>query len=429
MIGADTFQPKEAILIANKDEAILDLLCDELPTAMAFKKSVESLSPEQRAFAKAFRAMQLQSTLFALCIVQIKPALEAVLNLPPDSLTKEIRLSQRLLSQLVEYQIPSDQLSFENMYGEFVESSTTEVTKQKVEQVAARSRGIADMIQGLKQDQLHEVQQEVEFMYPSSSSQSDESEDECWDMQLECKTATLNYCAPPDQMAFFASEDCFDDAMEECCACDDDSDGDDILEVSKPSPIPEPVPEPEPEPEVDEKPSNEEDKEEDKPEDQIQEKVFSSVEGLDITTLPTLLNQKLETLDLDAAVSSTILKTAPTWTKKEQKGLLAKQTTREIADESESDKEKQKTFDLLEALSRSGGLSLSSSSLHVVMAGTHVFSRSLIDYVVQESANPIEQVERSALIMGSVIYGVPPAELVQESELPRLRQGPSSHLF
>merc|ERR1719197_2067763 len=142
MSGPDEFIPREAILIANKDEALLQLLCEELPTAQAFKKSVESLSPEQRAFAKSFRAMQLQSTLFALCIVQIKPALEAVLNLPDDSLTKEIKLSQRLLSQLIEYQIPSDQLSYEDMEGldSLSEHNTSAAdAKRKVLQVRGQS--------------------------------------------------------------------------------------------------------------------------------------------------------------------------------------------------------------------------------------------------------------------------------------------------
>ena len=42
----------------------------------------------------------------------IKPQLEKVLNLPGDSLTKEIKLVQDLLQLFVEYQVPSDLLSF-----------------------------------------------------------------------------------------------------------------------------------------------------------------------------------------------------------------------------------------------------------------------------------------------------------------------------
>ncbi|CAE8626603.1 unnamed protein product [Polarella glacialis] len=37
-----------------------------IPTPKEFKDAIESLSPEQQSFAKAFRAMQLESTLFGI---------------------------------------------------------------------------------------------------------------------------------------------------------------------------------------------------------------------------------------------------------------------------------------------------------------------------------------------------------------------------
>lgn len=36
----------------------------------------------------------VESTLFGVCVIQIKPQLEKLLKLPDDSLTKEIKLSQ-----------------------------------------------------------------------------------------------------------------------------------------------------------------------------------------------------------------------------------------------------------------------------------------------------------------------------------------------
>lgn len=96
-------------------------------TLQAFRDAIESLSPEQQRFAKAFRSMQLASTLFGICVIQIKPQvrvgawvvtwlpsqccavaqLERLLNLPAESLTKEIRLMQDLQSLFIEYQVPS----------------------------------------------------------------------------------------------------------------------------------------------------------------------------------------------------------------------------------------------------------------------------------------------------------------------------------
>ena len=47
-------------------------------------------------------------------MIQIKPQLERVLNLPDDSLTKEIKLTQELMQLFIKYQIPSDLLSFDD---------------------------------------------------------------------------------------------------------------------------------------------------------------------------------------------------------------------------------------------------------------------------------------------------------------------------
>ena len=55
--------------------------------------------------------MQLAGTLFAVAVVQIKPALERLLKLPEDALTKEVELCQQLMSLFIEYQIPSDLIS------------------------------------------------------------------------------------------------------------------------------------------------------------------------------------------------------------------------------------------------------------------------------------------------------------------------------
>lgn len=94
IVSANEFDPKYAILIQNKDELKIPLMLETIPTPKEFKEKVSSLSPEQQRFCKAYRSMQLESTLFGVCVVQIKPQLEKVLRLPDDSLTKEIQLTQ-----------------------------------------------------------------------------------------------------------------------------------------------------------------------------------------------------------------------------------------------------------------------------------------------------------------------------------------------
>ena len=91
---------------------LIPLLLKELPTAKEFKDAIKSLSPEQQRFAKAFRTMQLASSVFGVCIIQIKPQLESLLGLPPDALDKEMKLTQDLMELFVEYQVPSDLISY-----------------------------------------------------------------------------------------------------------------------------------------------------------------------------------------------------------------------------------------------------------------------------------------------------------------------------
>ena len=91
---------------------MIPLLLETIPSAKEFKDAIESLSPEQQRFAKAYRSMQLESTLFGVCVLQIKPQMERLLRLPEGSLTKEIDLTQDLMKLFMEYQLPSDLVSF-----------------------------------------------------------------------------------------------------------------------------------------------------------------------------------------------------------------------------------------------------------------------------------------------------------------------------
>merc|ERR1719456_704588 len=106
VVSASAFEPKYAAIVQNKDELTIPLELSTIPTPKEFKDAISSLSPEQQAFAKAFRSMQLESTLFGVLVVQIKPQLEKLLNLPEDSLTKEIKLTQDLMQLFIKYQIP-----------------------------------------------------------------------------------------------------------------------------------------------------------------------------------------------------------------------------------------------------------------------------------------------------------------------------------
>ena len=113
VVGANGFDAQHGFIVQNKDELTIPLVLETIPTPKQFRDAIESLSPTQQAFAKAYRSMQLSHTLFGLAIIQIKPQLEKVLQLEEDSLTKEIKLTQDLMKLFVDYQIPSDLLSYD----------------------------------------------------------------------------------------------------------------------------------------------------------------------------------------------------------------------------------------------------------------------------------------------------------------------------
>ena len=142
-------------------------------------------------------------------------------------------------------------------------------------------------------------------------------------------------------------------------------------------------------------------------------------EQVDYTQLPTQLDSQYERLDTDSALRPTIINPGTPWQKKSQAALLATPTTRSLDTDGQKS-EKDAAFDLLDALTRSGAIALEHCTLHVVIAATHCFDRSLMDTVVQRNVNPIERVERSALIMASTLHGVRAGQLLQESQVARV---------
>eukprot|EP01047_Picozoa_sp_COSAG01_P076554 COSAG01_NODE_13478_length_1580_cov_2.258609_1_plen_231_part_00 len=102
--------------------------------------------------------MQLEGSVFGVCVIQLKPQLEALLNLPPDALTKEIRLTQDLLSLFIDYQIPSDLLRFEGPA--FVDGGAS--SEERLAAVKGHVAALMAMIAEEKQREVDEAKLKAE---------------------------------------------------------------------------------------------------------------------------------------------------------------------------------------------------------------------------------------------------------------------------
>lgn len=141
----------------------------------------------------------------------------------------------------------------------------------------------------------------------------------------------------------------------------------------------------------------------------------------DYTKIPQAIETQFAKLDEDNRLRPTIINPGKIWTKKFQKDLLS-ETKEETLNDDKQETEKDKAFDLLDALSRSGCLAVDHASLHVLVAATHCFDKTLMATLIQDNQNPIEKVERSTLIVASTVHSTSPLELVSDEHLERVQK-------
>lgn len=401
--SADVFEPRFGVIVHNKDLLKIPLMLEQIPTPKEFRDAIESLSPEQQRFAKAFRGMQLESTLFGVCVIQIKPQLEKLLKLPPDSLTKEIRMTQDLLNLFIEYQIPSDLLSYDGP-----PDAPTEAKLARVREYIAKMEEMIDL------SKQREIEQERE--------------------REALRLAEMNRTPPPMPPGFgppppappmaYAAVAVAGPAPAPAAGGAQPAKrsmparAPAAMPMAAPAPAPRPAAPPAPPAPEAAKPA------EPTPRRSAGEAApVGATDGdvVDYTRIPGDLDRKFEELDEDGALRATIINPGDPWTRSAQKGLLGAQTTSTLSSKEQKD-EKHKAFDLLDALSKSGALSIDDASLHVVIAATHRFDRTLLDTVIQDNVNPIEKVERSLMIVGTTIHGRPASELLAEGQRERFFQ-------
>jgi len=426
MSGPSSFETQNAIIIKNKDDLLIPLLLETIPTPKQFKDAIESLSPEQQRFAKQFRAMQLNATLFAIVTIQIKPQLERVLNLPPDALTKEIKLTQSLMELFIEYQIPSDLLSFSAT--EDLGKPPTAAVKEHVQEIEAmlgqsKGRELNDAFQQRMKDELRGELEDSGCAYSTLSDLSRSSRGGVTFGAPPPMPMLSSACPPLAPTASFGGGGSRSQPQqpkskvmkkmavrrEEVAVASTTASTLHATPSAGASADP---------------PSNSDNAA------QGQNYGSSSSAGVgvgaggesaatvDWTNIPKRMDESFEKLDTDSALRPTILKTSETWQRTTQNGLLSKPAVEYCFSLDDQRIERNRAFDLLDALTRSGAMSVETdSALHVVLCATHCFERSVMDTLVRDNMNPIEKAERSSLIMASTIHRLPAVAMIQAERL------------
>lgn len=117
----------------------------------------------------------------------------------------------------------------------------------------------------------------------------------------------------------------------------------------------------------------------------------------------TLIPQKLEQVFAQSScVRPVIITPDNEWPKLSSQSLLQPLEASVLGTE-ELKTEKNKAFDLIDALSKSGAISIDHSTLHVVIVQSHTFDKSVMDCLVEDGLNPIEDVEKTVDEIASLI--------------------------
>ena len=376
--GDDVFLPKHAVIVQNRDVFEIPLLLETIPSKKEFAKAVESLSPEQRAFAEAYRSMQMESTLFGMCVVQVKPHLERVLQLPAGSLTKEIQLTQDLLELFLVYNIRSDLLSQEDAAADGPDGVVLQTQADRVAQVKHHVDVVKQMLLKAKEEELAEAERRQLKRKREEEEQEEERRMARRSDQREKgrgKGKGRGKCRGKGKGLGGNGVWCDSDLS---AILDDTVDTDDWVDTAG---------------------------------DVAKGTADTS---LSISTFPDILEQRLEAMGVDS-VRPTIVKVGDSWNRTFQPGLLGS-CEQAVLGEAEQTAGRAKAFGLLDSLTRSGLLPLS-ADMHVVVASTHSFGETLMDTLVQENVNPIAAVEASSLVVASALHETEPQQLLQNGVL------------
>lgn len=405
------FEPIHAIIVKDKDYLKIPLEVSMIPTAKEFRTATLSLSPEQKRFAEAFRSMQLGTSIYAVCTIQIKPQLEKILNLSPETLTKEIKLTRDLIELFLDYQIPSDLLSYS---GRNVDAKLA--LREVSDSVAAMKAMIADekKLEIEEEKRVHEFHNpaafgSVKIATGSGMAMNLESGEVDGPVAYRAKRAYSRGASRNAPSMLSAEEDASMDFHEgvfiRSFACPTGAPAippavtssmrmmteelltpvslnSEVLSQGKSLPT------------------------EGKTLDEAAFKPLSGIgkSSIDLTSLPQIMDNNFDVYS-DGVIRAAKIKTMEDWSRRRQRALLSDVVEARLSSSDVKD-EKDKAFDLIDALTRSGGISIDHASLHLIVSSVHCFGQTVLETVVQENINPIDQLEQSSIIAASTIHRI-----------------------
>jgi len=480
--GPTTFAPAWGAIIKDRDELSIPLALSQLPSPAAFADAITSLSPQQRRFATALRAAQLQSSLTGVLVLAIKPQLELLLRLPHDALTREIVLTRDLAELFIKHQvrcvcgavvdqlvvlymtchtvspalhavqIPADLLAYD---GPDTADARTRLAAVK-EHVGSIQAAVAAAVAATKKSE--EAPPEPELPVRSSQpttpvsvpirvfhSMGTGNVAVCYGdcrgdvhgaLELRSSRGSVVMGLATSDSGSGNSRGASDIRVMPTGAGPGglrnehgytvtgtgtltSSGAADSSTPSAPTPgtgttgssASAPQQQPAPLSASESKSSPTVVKEDHEPPAAAVGHP-SGADG-DLTALPDTLDATYLRHDARPALRPTIITPSSPWAVRRAPGpptLGAREQAASLA----------AAFDLLDALTRSGALPLPHGQLHVILGATHAFDDTLLNTVVVGNMNPIEEVERSQLIIASTLHGVPPADLLTPAHFARL---------
>ncbi|KAJ3144977.1 hypothetical protein HDU86_001317 [Geranomyces michiganensis] len=335
--------------------------------------------------------------------------MEVLLNLPPDSLTREIKLAQDLEHLFTQYQIPSDLLRC-NGAADHDTDGNEGLVAARINAVKSYTAHIFSIMKATETEEMEDVTARAQAKVLKEGGRGASA------LRETTETAPLSYPAPPGALhgSLLGPSSALVPPVHSHSATETSGKATSIAAHDSPLAAPKKT-------SVLEIPEFKSSLSTD-----MSLITSTSATCLGLTPLPLTETQEKDTTSSDphhdfvmlqktltsalgtmphAAIRPATLCIQDCWTRFRAKSILHPLTTTTL-DFSAQRTERDAAFHLLDALSRSGELILENVHLHVVCAATQAFDRTLVDTIIRGNIDPLRMIRETNLVIAGVLAGV-----------------------